>query len=58
MNAVGAAFNKCIKDPAGYKVTYDLEMAAQNSGMSVREYEQAQDREAEIKRLQQSLGLI
>lgn len=58
MNAVGAAFNKCIKDPAGYKVTYDLEMVAQNSGMSVREYEQAQDREAEIKRLQQSLGLI
>lgn len=58
MNATGAAFNKCIKDPSGYKVQYDLEMAAKNSGMSVREYEQAQDREAEIKRLQQSLGLI
>ena len=58
MNATGTAFNKCIKDPAGYKVQYDLEMAAKNSGMTVREYEQAQDREAEIKRLQQSLGLI
>lgn len=58
MNATGIAFNNCVKNPSAYKQQYDIEMAAKDKGMSVREYEKSQEREEEIQRLQKSLGLL
>ena len=56
MEATGTNFNKCVTDPAEYKKTYELEKAAKEKGMNVRQYEKYMEEQEQLEAMRKLLG--
>ena len=56
MEAKGTNFNKCVTDPAEYKKTYELEKAAKEKGMNVRQYEKYMEEQEQLEAMRKLLG--
>ena len=56
MEATGTNFNKCVTDPAEYKTQYELEKAAKEKGMNVRQYEKYMEEQEQLEAMRKLLG--